>query len=185
MRQLRHSNMANIRKAGFVASAVVGIGIAISPLMSDAQPQSRDRCSASVQHGSMPSLTTTGRHVRLVNSPLLEENAYLSLSLPEGYMTKVGTAARARPEGQRRAFVIDVIQRNQILAITSRGSRTSVTFECASIDTAAAASARPSASSPRHETPPPQPTASQRPAEAPDAGTQQDGGAQRHRVFRP
>lgn len=201
---------AFIRYSPLISTALV-IGMAALPVMGEARPQRRaEQCSASVQTGSIPSLTTNGRRVTLLNAPLMRENSYLSVTLPESYMTRLRTAAAGRPEGERQGMVADILQNNIQIAYARVGSGTRATFDCAPLDgtlpeaataavpsssARATPSARPSASAvpsarPADSSDPlsrvqPAPTSTASPA--PSSDVPQDAGApqQRRRSIQP
>ncbi|MFN7991208.1 MAG: hypothetical protein U0R44_03550 [Candidatus Micrarchaeia archaeon] len=127
-----------------VVSIVAGTIMGLAPIMSVAQPRTTPRqCSASVQTGTMPSFTTTGAGgITLVSSPMMRENRYLSLQLPEPYMRSVREAAQARPEAERRAFIADAVYRNIENAYVRLGTSDRVSFDCLPLTDAAP---RPSA----------------------------------------
>ncbi len=193
---------AFIRYAPLISTALV-IGMAAMPVMGEARPRGRaEQCSASVQTGSMPSFASNGRRVTLLNAPLMRENSYLAVSIPESYMTRLRTTAAGRPEGERQGMVADILQNNIQIAYARTRSGSRATFDCAPLDgtlpeaaTAAApsssASARPSATArPADSSDPlsrvqPAPTSTAPPAPSSDAP--QDAGApqQRRRSIQP
>ncbi len=161
---------AFIRYAPLISTALV-IGMAALPVMGEARPQRRaEQCSASVQSGTIPSFTSNGRRVTLLNAPLMRENSYLAVSIPESYMTRLRTAAAGRPEGERQGMVADILQNNIQIAYARTRSGNRATFDCAPLDGTlpeAATAAVPSSSV--RATPsarPPAPTA--RPADSSD-----------------
>ncbi|MEW6035837.1 MAG: hypothetical protein AB1529_04450 [Candidatus Micrarchaeota archaeon] len=179
-------------------------GLTLASGESNAEQPRRAQCSASIERGSIRSYTSTTRRARLVNTPVLESNRYLQLTLPNSYMDELATAARARPEAERPAFVTEAVQRNVELALTRMGSRRSATFDCAPLTEPPAAStpqpdaarpriteegqtARPDAGAPRITEEGAQPPARVEPppSQAPDGGVQPDGGGQRRRVIQP
>lgn len=165
--------------ASMIAGLALSGAIALSPFAM--AQQARDRCSASVQSGSMPNFHTKGRTDHLVNTPLMrQESSYLAVTLPGPYAARLTKAARGRPESERSAFVRDAVQRNIDLALTSIGTRQRVTFDCAPL-TEPAVRESPSDAGAREQAPEPPPVA---PA---DAGMppQGDGGASRRRVIQP
>ncbi|HSB47410.1 MAG TPA: hypothetical protein VLD37_05325 [Candidatus Bilamarchaeum sp.] len=167
-----------------ISGLVISGAMALSPfaMAQRASPQ----CSAQVQSGTMPSFHTTGaRGVHLINTGLIRRpNSYVSITLPASYVEQVTRAARGQPEAQRGAFVGGILQQNIQLALTGLGTRTSVTFDCASLTATSSASVsapvvtdagvRESA-----------PAASQRPPSDAGPQAQDDAGASRRRVIQP
>ncbi len=181
-------------------------GLTLASGESNAEQPRRAQCSASIERGSIRSYTSTTRRARLVNTPVLESNRYLQLTLPNSYMDELATAARARPEAERPAFVTEAVQRNVELALTRMGSRRSATFDCAPLaEPPAAGSAQPDAAAPRiteegpsrqarpdagtpritEEGAQPPARVGPPPSQAPDGGVQPEGGTQRRRVIQP
>jgi hypothetical protein len=175
MQTIQHTERKSVKVkkyASLLTGCVIAGAIALSPL-AFAQRSTTDRCSASVQSGSMPGFHTKGRADHVVNTALMRDSSYLSVTLPGAYVSRLTKAARDRPEAERRTFVRDVVHRNLDLALTSIGTQQRATFDCA----------------PLTETI--QPAVSQPPAEQPrpaaDAGVplQEDGGAPRRRTIQP
>jgi hypothetical protein len=189
-----------------LVSAVIAIGMAALPLEAQTRPRPRaEQCSASVQSGTIPGYLINGNHVTLLSTPLMRENSYLSISMPESYMTRLRTAVSARPEAERQGKIADIFQNNIQIAYARLGTASNVTFDCAPLDgtlppiASASASARPSGSA--RQAPSAVPSASARPAASadplsnaqpsvtaqpqpsasPDAGVPQ----QRHRAIQP
>ncbi|MEW6722462.1 MAG: hypothetical protein AB1324_04320 [Candidatus Micrarchaeota archaeon] len=131
-------------KASVAAAAMMGLSVAGIPAAGKAQ--TAEACSASVQRGAMPSLTSKGKGSRTIYSPLLERGKHLALVVPDSYVEKVAGAAKAKPASEQRPFVAEVIQRNVQLALAKVGSAGRASFDCAPLtDTFQGATASPSA----------------------------------------
>lgn len=149
-------NPIAFRKYIPIVSAVVALGVAAAPFASDAQPQRRqrpDQCTASVQTGAMPGAMTKGRASTLIHTPLFLDNRYLSIEMPQRYVTKVRQEVGRQPEGERRAFERGIYRRNFERALLAMGTQERFTYECAPLS-------EPAASSERPPQPPPTATAS-------------------------
>jgi hypothetical protein len=173
------------RFAPIVAGAIA-MGFTLgAPLKSDAeQPRRAQQCSASVERGRISSYTSTTGSARLFRTPLLEENRYLQISMPNAYVDQVVQAASARPEAERQGFISGMIQKNVSIVVTTIGSRTRLTYECAPVEPAtAAAPAQPPAQQPAPPAPAPSTTEPPQPAPSQDGGTEPP--AQRRRVIQP
>ncbi len=161
---------------------VATVAIALSPMSGTAEgrrPSRPAQCSASVQTGQIPSGVSRGARATVFNTPLLRDNSYLSLTLPESYLGQVRSTAMARPEAERQGLVADLLQNNIQIALSVIGSGTRATFSCAPLDgtiparpqASAAPSARPAQSA--------RPASSARPAPSavPSATAQPDASA--------
>ncbi len=198
MRKLTHSQDSNhlenrrISKLVPVLAGAVALGLTLGvPLKSDAE-QPRQRCTASVERGNMPSYTSTSRTGRSFRTPLLETGRYMEVAMPNAYIGQVSQAAAERPEPERQTFIADLMQRNVSAALTALGSSQRATFTCVSPTATppaapVTAAPQPTAPAPTSVPPTPQPAPSDggtvQPAPVPDGGTGEP--AQRRRVIQP
>ncbi len=154
---------------------VATVAIALSPLSGTAEgrhPARPAQCSASVQTGQIPSGVSRGARSTVINTPLLRENSYLSLTLPESYLGQVRSTAMARPQEERQGVVADLLQNNVQIALSAVGTGTRATFACAPLDgtiPSPAPSATPSQSARPSPSARPAPSATVQPTAQPSA----------------
>lgn len=153
------------RKYAPFAAGIAIIGtMTLSPFaLGQPRPARSEQCSASVQSGSITSYHSRGRGVHLVSSPLMR-GGYISVTIPDSYVSRLTTEAGARPESERSAYVRDAVHRNIETAITRVGSGDRATFDCAPTSGASASVSIPADAGTREQ---PAPVSSG------DAGTRQ------------